>query len=133
MFLEPLDGRTYLFPSKKGKWQDVASYGLHCQDDYFGIFHFWTFALPFTTSVLLGTLLTELTLREVPSFDLLHILVSLLSLWESPNDTAEKCCRILSRTSASKVLTTPGKGSFLFVSEKDSPLEKSKVLIRTHS
>ena len=63
----------------------------------------------------------------------------------SPTNTAEKCRRILNRTSKSpmlfagkrdspseknKVLTTPGESSLRFAGEKDSPLEKSNLLIK---
>uniref|UniRef100_A0A0A9BSM7 Uncharacterized protein n=1 Tax=Arundo donax TaxID=35708 RepID=A0A0A9BSM7_ARUDO len=66
----------------------------------------------------------------------------------SPTNTAEKCRRILTRTSEnscvlfegkrdnpsekSKMLhTTPDKSSLRFVGEKENPLERTKILIRT--
>jgi len=65
----------------------------------------------------------------------------------SPTNTAERCRRILNRTSdvslmlfagkrgspseKSKILTTPCESSLRFAGEKDSPLGKSKILIKT--
>jgi len=65
----------------------------------------------------------------------------------SPTNTAERCRRILNRTSdvslmlfagkraspseKSKMLTTPCESSLRFAGEKDSPLGKSKILIKT--
>ncbi|KAG2659864.1 ATP-dependent DNA helicase MER3 homolog [Panicum virgatum] len=65
----------------------------------------------------------------------------------SPTNTAERCRRILNRTSdvslmlfagkrgspseKSKILTTPCESSLRFAGEKNSPLGKSKILIKT--